>query len=133
MTREPGAADLRLDPRYVRRTLKEAGLHARHSMGQNFLSDVDVLEGILREAAPGPGRGVLEIGPGLGFLTGGLIAAGATVTADAVTDVTVPMSMAFWCSRSASRTVARAALGSPWRTIWRKCSSSGAFGTAVVR
>ncbi len=81
MTREPGAADLRLDPRYVRRTLKEAGLHARHSMGQNFLSDVDVLEGILREAAPGPGRGVLEIGPGLGFLTGGLIAAGATVTA----------------------------------------------------
>ena len=28
-----------------------------------------------------PGRRVLEIGPGLGFLTGGLLAAGATVTA----------------------------------------------------
>ncbi len=81
MTREGASADLRLDPRYVRRTLREAGLHARHSMGQNFLSDVDVLEAILREAAPATGRGVLEIGPGLGFLTGGLIAAGATVTA----------------------------------------------------
>ena len=74
-------ADLRLDPRYVRQTLKAAGLHARHGLGQNFLADVDVLEGILREADPGPDRGVLEIGPGLGFLTGGLLAAGASVTA----------------------------------------------------
>ena len=81
MTREERTSDLRLDPRYVRRTLREAGLHARHSMGQNFLADVDVLDGILREAAPAPGSRVLEIGPGLGFLTGGLIAAGAIVTA----------------------------------------------------
>ena len=40
-----------------------------------------MLEGILREADPAPARGVLEIGPGLGFLTGGLLAAGAHVTA----------------------------------------------------
>jgi 16S rRNA (adenine1518-N6/adenine1519-N6)-dimethyltransferase len=81
VTGEPRSADLRLDPRYVRRTLREAGLHARHHMGQNFLADVDVLQAILRTAEPQPGRGVLEIGPGLGFLTGGLIACGATVTA----------------------------------------------------
>ncbi len=81
MSRETSGADLRLDPRYVRRTLREAGLHARHSMGQNFLSDVDVLEGILEAADPKPGSAVLEIGPGLGFLTGGLIARGAMVTA----------------------------------------------------
>jgi 16S rRNA (adenine1518-N6/adenine1519-N6)-dimethyltransferase len=74
------ATDLRLDPLYVRRTLREAGLRARHNLSQNFLADVDVLEGILREADPSPGRGVLEIGPGLGFLTGGLLAAGAGVT-----------------------------------------------------
>ena len=72
---------LRLDPLYVRRTLREAGLRARHNLSQNFLADVDVLEAILREAGPDPGRGVLEIGPGLGFLTGGLLAAGAHVTA----------------------------------------------------
>jgi 16S rRNA (adenine1518-N6/adenine1519-N6)-dimethyltransferase len=77
----PRAGDLRLDPQHVQRTLREAGLHARHNLSQNFLADVEVLEGILREADPGPDRGVLEIGPGLGFLTGGLLAAGASVTA----------------------------------------------------
>ena len=66
---------------HVQRTLRAAGLHARHNLSQNFLADVEVLEGILREADPGPDRGVLEIGPGLGFLTGGLLAAGASVTA----------------------------------------------------
>jgi 16S rRNA (adenine1518-N6/adenine1519-N6)-dimethyltransferase len=81
MTAGHGAGALRLDPLYVRRTLREAGLRARHNLSQNFLADVDVLEGILQEAEPDPGRGVLEIGPGLGFLTGGLLAARARVTA----------------------------------------------------
>ena len=75
------ATELRLDPQFVQRRLKAAGLRARHDLSQNFLADVDVLEGILREAAPGPDRFVLEIGPGLGFLTGGLLASGASVTA----------------------------------------------------
>ncbi len=81
MSAGPWPGDLRLDPQRVQRTLRAAGLQARHNLSQNFLADVDVLEGILREAAPTPGRGVLEIGPGLGFLTGGLLAAGAAVTA----------------------------------------------------
>jgi 16S rRNA (adenine1518-N6/adenine1519-N6)-dimethyltransferase len=74
-------AGLRLDPRHVRRILNEAGLRARHRLSQNFLADVGVLEAILAEADPRPGRGVLEIGPGLGVLTGGLLAGGAAVTA----------------------------------------------------
>jgi 16S rRNA (adenine1518-N6/adenine1519-N6)-dimethyltransferase len=74
-------APTRLDPAEVRRTLRDAGLRARHALSQNFLADVDVLEGILAEAAPTPGRRVLEIGPGLGILTGGLLDAGAAVTA----------------------------------------------------
>ncbi|MCJ7711828.1 MAG: 16S rRNA (adenine(1518)-N(6)/adenine(1519)-N(6))-dimethyltransferase, partial [Chloroflexi bacterium] len=78
---EPRPGDLRLDPQFVQRALKQAGLRARHNLSQNFLADVDVLEAILREADPGPGRAVLEIGAGLGFLTGGLLAAGAEVTA----------------------------------------------------
>jgi len=71
----------RLDPAAVRRTLREAGIRPRHGLSQNFLADVDVLEAILAEAAPRPGRRVLEIGPGLGILTGGLLTAGAAVTA----------------------------------------------------
>ena len=81
MSGEQRASDLRLDPQYVRRRLRDAGLRARHNLSQNFLADVDVLEGILAEADPEPGKGVLEIGPGLGFLTGGLLAAGAHVAA----------------------------------------------------
>ncbi len=71
----------RLDPAAVRRTLRDAGLRARHSMSQNFLADVDVLEAILAEADPQPGTGILEIGPGLGLLTAGLLDGGASVTA----------------------------------------------------
>ena len=76
-----GASRTRIDPASVRRTMRDAGLRARHSLSQNFLADTDVLEAILAEAAPGPGAGILEIGPGLGLLTGGLLDAGARVTA----------------------------------------------------
>lgn len=71
----------RIDALGVRRALRDAGLRARHGLSQNFLADPDVLEGILDEAAPAPGGRVLEIGPGLGFLTGALLDAGAEVTA----------------------------------------------------
>ena len=78
---QPQPSSLRIDPAAVRRTLREANLRARHSLSQNFLSDPDVLEGILAAAAPEPGDRILEIGPGLGILTGALLAAGGAVTA----------------------------------------------------
>jgi 16S rRNA (adenine1518-N6/adenine1519-N6)-dimethyltransferase len=71
----------RIDAADVRATLKAAGLRARHALSQNFLADADVLEAILEAAGPLPGDRVLEIGPGLGLLTGGLLRAGAQVTA----------------------------------------------------
>ena len=71
----------RLDPLAIRRLLRAEGLKARRSLSQNFLADPDVLQSILDLAAPEPGRRVLEVGPGLGILTGGLLAGGASVTA----------------------------------------------------
>ena len=56
-------------------------LRRRIALSQNFLADPEVLSAILAEAAPGPGDRILEIGPGLGLLTGGLLDAGTTVTA----------------------------------------------------
>ena len=50
-------------------------------MSQNFLVDLDVLDAIIAEAAPQPGRRVLEIGPGLGILSTALLDAGAALTA----------------------------------------------------
>jgi 16S rRNA (adenine1518-N6/adenine1519-N6)-dimethyltransferase len=70
-----------IDPATVRATLRAAGLRARHALSQNFLADPEVLTAILAEADPEPGSRVLEIGPGLGFLTGGLLSAGALVLA----------------------------------------------------
>ena len=75
----PSAA--RLDPLEVRRTLRREGLRAQHGRSQNFLADPDVLQGILDLADVAPGSRVLEIGPGLGILTGGLLDSGAEVTA----------------------------------------------------
>ncbi len=75
------AAPARIDAAVVRQTLREAGLRARHRLSQNFLADPDVLDAILEEAGPVPGGRVLEVGPGLGLLTGGLLEAGCVVTA----------------------------------------------------
>lgn len=75
----PAAA--RLDPLTVRRTLREAGLRARHQRSQNFLADPDVLQAIVDLAEPRAESRVLEIGPGLGILTGALLESGAEVTA----------------------------------------------------
>jgi 16S rRNA (adenine1518-N6/adenine1519-N6)-dimethyltransferase len=71
----------RLDPLEVRRTLRRQGLRASHARSQNFLADPDVLQSILDLAEAGPDTRVLEIGPGLGILTGGLLDGGARVTA----------------------------------------------------
>src|SRR3954454_9385015 len=82
MKRPPSQAIApRVDPEAVRATLRAAGIRARHSLSQNFLADTDVLDAILAEADPAPGRRVLEIGPGLGLLTAALLASGAEVTA----------------------------------------------------
>jgi 16S rRNA (adenine1518-N6/adenine1519-N6)-dimethyltransferase len=70
-----------LDPLAIRRTLREEGLRASHARSQNFLADPDVLQAILDLSETGIGNRVLEIGPGLGILTGGLLQSGAQVTA----------------------------------------------------
>ena len=71
----------RLDPLEVRRTLRREGLRAQRGRSQNFLADPDVLDAILDLAEVEVGTRVLEIGPGLGILTGGLLAGGGRVTA----------------------------------------------------
>ena len=81
MTTSSSARSPRLDALEVRRTLKREGLRASHARSQNFLADPDVLQSILDLAEAGPGVRVLEIGPGLGILTGGLLDGGADVTA----------------------------------------------------
>ena len=65
----------------VERYLHRHGLAASKSRSQNHLVDSRVLEEIVELADPPPGRHILEIGPGLGILTGALLDRGAAVTA----------------------------------------------------
>ncbi|SDF22288.1 16S rRNA (adenine(1518)-N(6)/adenine(1519)-N(6))-dimethyltransferase RsmA [Sporomusa acidovorans] len=61
--------------------LKTFGLHMSKKLGQNFLIDSTVVDGIVAAAKVSEGDPVLEIGPGIGTLTQGLAEAGAEVTA----------------------------------------------------
>ena len=71
----------RLSAERVERYLRSHGLGPRKRFSQNHLVDAQVLEGIVEAAAPEPGRRILEIGPGLGILSGALLERGADVTA----------------------------------------------------
>jgi 16S rRNA (adenine1518-N6/adenine1519-N6)-dimethyltransferase len=61
--------------------LSERGIRLTKSLGQNFLHDGNQLRRIIRAAELRTGDPVLEIGPGLGALTGHLLEAGARVLA----------------------------------------------------
>ena len=61
--------------------LDQLGLHPSRRLGQNFLVDENMLDAMVRAAAPAAGEQVLEIGPGTGVLTRSLLAAGCRVTA----------------------------------------------------
>lgn len=54
---------------------------ARKSLGQNFLHSSQIRDKILKAAGNIQGKNILEIGPGLGFLTTKLISEGANITA----------------------------------------------------
>ncbi len=65
----------------TRHILKHFKLRASKRLGQNFLIDRSIVRGIVDAADIIDNEPVLEIGPGIGTLTQGLLEAGARVTA----------------------------------------------------
>jgi 16S rRNA (adenine1518-N6/adenine1519-N6)-dimethyltransferase len=63
----------------VRETLGRYGITPRKRFGQNFLHDPAVARRIVAGSGAARGVNVLEIGPGLGALTGPLLETGARV------------------------------------------------------
>jgi 16S rRNA (adenine1518-N6/adenine1519-N6)-dimethyltransferase len=65
----------------IKSLLQDHGLSPRHSMGQNFLIDQNLLQKLLNAADVQPGDLVLEVGPGTGTLTESLLDLGCHVIA----------------------------------------------------
>jgi 16S rRNA (adenine1518-N6/adenine1519-N6)-dimethyltransferase len=76
----PGPAPL-LGPAQVRDLAAGLDLQPTKKLGQNFVVDGNTVRKIVRTAGVSPGDEVLEVGPGLGSLTLGLLEAGARVIA----------------------------------------------------
>ncbi len=70
-----------LGPAEVRALAAGLGLTPTKSLGQNFLHDPNTIRRIVRTAALGPDDVALEVGPGLGSLTLGLLGAAGHVVA----------------------------------------------------
>lgn len=62
-------------------TLKRWGLHTKKSLGQHFLVDDAIVGKILELSEVNAGEKILEVGPGIGTLTVGIVARGANVVA----------------------------------------------------
>jgi 16S rRNA (adenine1518-N6/adenine1519-N6)-dimethyltransferase len=74
-------SDALLGPADIRALASRLGVRPTKQLGQNFLHDPNTIRRIVRTAELAPDDVVLEIGPGLGSLTLGLLAAAARVVA----------------------------------------------------
>ncbi|NKY39159.1 16S rRNA (adenine(1518)-N(6)/adenine(1519)-N(6))-dimethyltransferase RsmA [Cellulomonas septica] len=70
-----------LGPAEIRALAERAGVRPTKTLGQNFVLDAGTVRKIVRQADVGPGERVVEVGPGLGSLTLGLLEADADVVA----------------------------------------------------
>lgn len=61
----------------LRDVIREHGLSAKKTLGQNFLLDLNLTRKIARAAGPLAGRTIVEVGPGPGGLTRALLMEGA--------------------------------------------------------
>ncbi len=77
----PEQSDGLLGPAAIRELAAELELRPTKSLGQNFLHDANTIRRIVRTAGLRLEDVVLEVGPGLGSLTLGLLPASAAVTA----------------------------------------------------
>lgn len=80
-------------PSATREVLERHGLFTKYGLGQNFLVNDDVIRKILELAQVGSDDRVLEVGPGIGTLTYGLLSRAGSVVA-IEKDADLPMVLA---------------------------------------
>lgn len=87
--------------RALREILDAQGLSPRKRHGQNFLTDVQAVDAIVRDADIRPEDHVVEVGTGVGLLTHALAATGARVTSFEVDEdmLALTQSLVTWPDR----------------------------------
>jgi 16S rRNA (adenine1518-N6/adenine1519-N6)-dimethyltransferase len=118
----------------IRHLAKELDFRPRKSLGQNFVHDGNTVRRIVSASGVNRNDHVLEVGPGLGSLTLGLLDRGASVTAvevDPVLAHRLPQTIAEHSNSEAARL---RVLGRDILTIRRDDLAAGPFGepTALV-
>ncbi|HVG93341.1 MAG TPA: rRNA adenine N-6-methyltransferase family protein, partial [Planctomycetota bacterium] len=79
MTDEASPSEFPRTARALREALAVRGVYPRKHHGQCFLTDVQAVDAIVRDAEVAPGDAVIEVGTGTGLLTHALCEAGASV------------------------------------------------------
>jgi len=95
-----------LGPAAIREIAAALDLRPTKSLGQNFLHDANTIRKIVRVAGVGAEDVVLEVGPGMGSLTLGLLDAGAHVIAveiDGRLAAALPATIASWAPEARDR------------------------------
>lgn len=95
-----------LGPAQIRERAEALGKRPTKTLGQNFVHDASTVRKIVAEASLHPDSAVLEVGPGLGSLTLGLLEAGAFVSAveiDPVLAQALPTTVAEMIPEAAER------------------------------
>lgn len=82
---QSGAPTL-LGPAEIRDLAEMLGVNPTKKLGQNFVIDGNTVRRIVKVAAVKPGETVVEVGPGLGSLTLGILEVGAAVVAVEIDD-----------------------------------------------
>jgi 16S rRNA (adenine1518-N6/adenine1519-N6)-dimethyltransferase len=80
------AAPTLLGPAEIRDLAEMLGVNPTKKLGQNFVIDGNTVRRIVKVAAVKPGETVVEVGPGLGSLTLGILEVGAAVVAVEIDD-----------------------------------------------
>lgn len=103
---EPPEIRRLLGPADIRALAAELGIRPTKTLGQNFVIDANTIRRIVQTARIQPEETVLEVGPGLGSLTLGLLDAARRVVAveiDPVLAARLPHTIAGWRPEAAGR------------------------------
>ena len=86
LDRRPRSMSGLLGPAEIRDLAELLGVNPTKTLGQNFVIDANTVRRIVKAAGVSAGETVVEVGPGLGSLTLGLLEAGASVVAVEIDD-----------------------------------------------